>query len=585
MRAALAVISMIVLAIHGVVFYNQLSARWQEHQSQYFREAAALAPNEAVKAELRDRRPAIEQVVVRSFPPEHVDRCQTCHIAVDDPRFAKADQPLRTHPEIKGHRFESFGCTICHDGQGRAVDARGAHEGGEDWPWPLLPREMIEANCVQCHTEPDWAGAPRVNEGRRLFYERACYTCHTVGGLSYGSIGPELTEVGRKRRASFIRGKIENPRATNPVSTMPRQDLAPEQVLALATFLKAQQGSRISRAPLAQYRSAQQQRPEWLPLSVIVGRSLATEVEGLEPARRGAALLEHVGCLACHKLDGQDGRVGPDLAFIAAQREQPWLMTHFRDPKSVVPGSLMPPYPLPADTFDSLSRYLLSRTVPSVPAGPADQYAALCARCHGEKGAGNGTIAEYLDPRPRDLTKSAFMRTKTRERLVRSLREGVAGTSMAPWGGVLDEARAGALVDYVLEAWSKGGGKPPSDRKVPEANPVPFSRESATRGEATYLNRCWGCHGKKADGHGPNAEDIVPRPRNLRNKPFVSSVTYTRLHESIKYGVQGTAMPAAGFDYALDDNAIGDLINYILGMNGLASADEPRLTRNVGTLR
>jgi mono/diheme cytochrome c family protein len=444
---------------------------------------------------------------------------------------------------------------------------------------------MIQANCVQCHTDPDWSGAPLVSEGRRLFYERACYTCHTVGGLSYGSIGPELTEVGRKRRAAYIRSKIENPRTTNPVSTMPRQDLVPEQVLALATFLKAQQGSRISRAPLAQYRSGQQQRPEWLPLSVIVGAKLATEVEGLEPAKRGEVLLQRVGCLSCHKLDGRDGKVGPELTFTAAQRDPAWLVTHFRDPKSVVPGSLMPPYPLPAETFDSLSRYLLSRSVPAVPPGPAEQYAALCARCHGEKGQGDGTIAEHLDPRPRDLTKSAFMRTKTRERLVRSVREGVAGTSMAPWGRVLNEAQAGALLDYVLEAYGKGAARVPTGRKIPEANPVPFSRESAGRGEATYLSRCWGCHGRKADGHGPNAEDISPRPRNLRNKPFLSSVSYARLHESIKYGVQGTAMPAAGFDYALDDGAIGDLINYILGLNGLASAEEPRMTRNVGTER
>ena len=41
------------------------------------------------------------------------------------------------------------------------------------------------------------------------------------------------------------------------------------------------------------------------------------------------------------------------------------------------------------------------------------------------------------------------------------------------------------------------------------------------------------------------------------------------LHEGIKYGVQGSAMPAAGFDFNLDDNAIGDVINYIHGLNGL----------------
>jgi mono/diheme cytochrome c family protein len=235
----------------------------------------------------------------------------------------------------------------------------------------------------------------------------------------------------------------------------------------------------------------------------------------------------------------------------------------------------MPPYPLPEPVFDSLSLYLLSRTPPQVPADPSGQFQMLCARCHGTKGQGDGVIAPYLDPKPRDLTKAAFMKTKSRERLIASVRNGVPGTSMAPWGGVLDEQAAGALVDWVLTGVTQGSAARRVEHKIPQANPVPFSRESAARGEAIFLNRCWGCHGKKADGHGPNAEDIVPRPRNLRNTPFIRSMTYARLHESIQYGVQGTAMPAAGFDFALDEKSIGDLINYIYSLNGLGAGTAP----------
>jgi mono/diheme cytochrome c family protein len=578
MRAALAFISVVVLALHAFVFHNQFFARWQEHQQRYFKDAAALSTNDAVKATLAARRPAIEQVIVRSFGAERVDRCATCHIASDDPRFAKADQPLRTHPAIPGHRFETFGCTICHDGQGRAVDAVHAHEGGgEEWPWPLLPKELIQANCVQCHAEPGWKGAPLVEAGRRLFFERACYTCHTIAGLSFGSIGPELSEEGRRRRWQFVKSKIENPRATNPTSTMPRQDLTDEERLSLVAFLKAQQGAHISRAPLATFQAAQAERPKWIPLDLIVGHDAVVQLQSQTPARRGEALLPRVGCLSCHKLDARDGRVGPELAYTSGQRDETWMLAHFRDPKSVVPGSLMPPYPLPDDIFQSLSAYLRSRRMPEIPSEPEKRYAALCSRCHGEKGQGNGLIAEYLDPKPRDLTKAAFMRTKTRDRLLTSVMNGVPGTSMAPWGKVLGgESAAGALVDYVLATWSKDStAQIPKGRQIPAANPVAYTRESVLRGEGIFLNRCWGCHGKKADGHGPNAEDIVPRPRNLRNAPFVASVSYTRLHESIKYGVQGTAMPAAGFDFSLDDNAIGDVINYITSLTRAAPKSEP----------
>nr|HRC86756.1 c-type cytochrome [Thermoanaerobaculia bacterium] len=428
-----------------------------------------------------------------------------------------------------------------------------------------------EANCVQCHTDPGWQHAPRVAAGRRLFFERACYTCHTIAGLSYGSIGPELTEVGRKRRFDYVLAKIENPRASNPTSTMPRQDLTAEQRMDLAIFLKAQQGGSISRAPLAQFVAGQQQRPEWLPVERIVGPD-AERIRLLAPAAQGEALVPKVGCFSCHKLDGHDGGVGPDLAYTNSQRDQAWLMRHFEDPKSVVPGSVMPPYPLPREVFEALSAYLLGRTPPALPAGPAEQFAQLCSRCHGTAGKGDGVIAKYLDPQPRDLSKAAFMKTKTRDRLVASLMNGVPGTSMAPWGHVLGQQGAERLVDYVLTEVVKGAGPKLAHREIPGHNPVPYSAASVARGQATFLNRCWGCHGKKADGHGPNAEDIVPRPRNLRNGPFVRGVAYSRLHESIKYGVQGTAMPAAGFDFALDDAAIGDLINFIYSLNGLGES-------------
>ncbi|MDX2000681.1 MAG: c-type cytochrome [Thermoanaerobaculia bacterium] len=585
MRTALAILSVIVLAIHGFLYYDELSARWQEHQDRYFEQAASRSDNPVVKASLASREPAIEQVIVRSFGSPRVDRCTTCHIAVDDPRFAADAQPLKTHPPIPGHKFESFGCTICHQGQGRAVDAEAAHEGGHDWPWPLAEKELIEANCVQCHTDPDWPHAPRVAAGRKLFFERACYTCHTIAGLSYGSIGPELTEVGMKRRADYIRDKITDPRATNPTSTMPKQDLTAEQVLALTAFLEAQQGSNVARAPLASYLSAQQQRPGWLPLAQIVGPNEATRVEVLPAADKGAALLPQVGCLSCHKLGERDGRVAPDLAYTAAQRGHGWLIVHFRDPKSVVPGSLMPPYPLPEEVFDALSSYLSTQPPRLLPNEPAALYAELCARCHGPEGKGDGVIASYLDPRPRDLTKGAFMKTKTRERLLTALEQGVAGTSMAPWGEVLGAERSAALIDYVLATFPQGSTRQPKERKVPTVNPVPFSAASVARGQAIFLERCWGCHGKKADGHGPNADEIVPRPRNLRNAPFLRSVTYARLHESIKYGVQGTAMPAAGFDFALTDEQIGDLLHYIYDLNGLGGDSAPTTVATTSTAR
>jgi hypothetical protein len=71
-----------------------------------------------------------------------VDRCTTCHIAADDPRF-EVREPLEAHPYStalgdyqrngrweRRHKFSDFGCTVCHDGQGRGLKTFYSH--GED---------------------------------------------------------------------------------------------------------------------------------------------------------------------------------------------------------------------------------------------------------------------------------------------------------------------------------------------------------------------------------------------------------------------------------------------------------------------
>ena len=183
MRLALALASIIVFIVHGIVFYDQFFHRWERHQAAYFDQAATQSTNEQERAELAARRPAIEQIIVTQFGENRVDRCTTCHIAIDDPRFSDHFHPLMTHPystdlgdvEVDGrwerrHKFSDFGCTVCHDGQGRGLEELYSH--GEDhyWPMPLLGYvaqdtwneefkhnligiDYMQANCAQCHTD------------------------------------------------------------------------------------------------------------------------------------------------------------------------------------------------------------------------------------------------------------------------------------------------------------------------------------------------------------------------------------------------------------------------------------------------
>lgn len=108
----------------------------------------------------------IQQVVLgwidhdREVDIQQVDRCHTCHMGTDSANYASAAIPreLRTHPRrsvlFASHPVDKFGCTSCHQGQGRATDKL-AHSGwvleekyGKErwhfagdhyWEDPLLP--------------------------------------------------------------------------------------------------------------------------------------------------------------------------------------------------------------------------------------------------------------------------------------------------------------------------------------------------------------------------------------------------------------------------------------------------------------
>jgi len=72
----------------------------------------------------------------RDVDIEQVDRCHTCHMGVDKPQYTATNIPLayRTHPRrallLQAHPIARFGCTACHQGQGRATDEL-AHSGWE----------------------------------------------------------------------------------------------------------------------------------------------------------------------------------------------------------------------------------------------------------------------------------------------------------------------------------------------------------------------------------------------------------------------------------------------------------------------
>ena len=201
---------------------------------------------------------------------------------------------------------------------------------------------------------------------------------------------------------------------------------------------------------------------------------------------------------------------------------------------------------------------------------PAETYKTLCARCHGEKGDGNGKVAWYLDPSPRDFTKAAFMNSKPRERFVeldsaRACRAPPCRPGARPSSDEQVERRAELRAGRPSRRSRSGELKP---RKRAGAEPGGgIECESIARGEKIFLQRCTGCHGPQGGRQGSElARHSAASAQPAQQLRSWTSVADRRLFESILYGVQGTAMPA-WIDYGLSQQDVGDIVNFIRSIN------------------
>jgi mono/diheme cytochrome c family protein len=92
-------------------------------------------------------------------------------------------------------------------------------------------------------------------------------------------------------------------------------------------------------------------------------------------------------------------------------------------------------------------------------------YRGQCLHCHGLTGNGQGPTARWVNPHPRDYRQGVFKFTSTsqdlgvrkarRDDLLRTLRQGVDGTSM-PSFGLLSEQDLEALASYVIHLSMRG---------------------------------------------------------------------------------------------------------------------------------
>lgn len=136
--------------------------------------------------------------------------------------------------------------------------------------------------------------------------------------------------------------------------------------------------------------------------------------------------------------------VGPRPNWAGVYRTDEWLMEHFHNPASHVARSIMPILPFDESKFHSLTYMLdvlgrrnrdqLRKLWDHKGFQPDTAFQLLCSQCHGEYLLGNGSVAAWIYPIPKNLRNAEFLRNLTRENAIQSIMHGVKGTPMPPWG-------------------------------------------------------------------------------------------------------------------------------------------------------
>jgi len=181
---------------------------------------------EGLKRKTSDWDPKIVQINVAEA--NIVDRCESCHMGAREPlKITEAAMTLKgakkpdgyaaafvSHPEpelLRIHDADKFGCSPCHQGNGRATTSvEKAHGNYEHWLWPLYPKENSEAGCQSCHAadmvlvsgDVQWL---TINNGKDLFRQRGCMGCHRYEGYDkepedLNSVGQQIKQVETEKK-------------------------------------------------------------------------------------------------------------------------------------------------------------------------------------------------------------------------------------------------------------------------------------------------------------------------------------------------------------------------------------------------
>ncbi len=226
-----------------------------------------------------------------------------------------------------------------------------------------------------------------------------------------------------------------------------------------------------------------------------------------------------------------------------------------------------------------------AKEVPEIELGKK-LYNNFCKYCHGEKGDGNGSIAFFLNIKPRDFRmprdfRQGVFKFKSSsldeifpfdKDLYATVNHGLGGTAMPGLHGLVAAKEIRGVVEYVKTFSAEEGEWETPEKGVDYGDFVPASPESIITGRELFLTYCSECHGKDADGVTMKKlkDDWgrVINPRNLtKNYDYRRGNTPGEIYIRITAGIPGTPMPSFA-DPAMRDKKLSNeqrwhIANYV----------------------
>lgn len=208
-------------------------------------------------------------------------------------------------------------------------------------------RLMEVSRCVVCH---EVRGIPEVlslserrvppqgNTMDWIAHDVRCLSCHTIEGRG-GTYAPDLTNVGSRLQADWVREFVQRPDLVRPLSQqMPKFNLSEEEAKAVVEYITTRRiDSRI-------------------PAEIPGGPVNERDVE------QGREAFRSRGCAACHSTgEGPGGAVGPSLLSVATRLRPGYIWYHLKNPHSVNPYSAEPDYGLSDEEARFLAAYLSTK--------------------------------------------------------------------------------------------------------------------------------------------------------------------------------------------------------------------------------